>query len=115
MVVDVLAQQESRMIVRVSLTKQESEQAMRAAQRIGLSISQWIKFAAFNTPETLKIPITPATPLRKRSWRDVTQEERIKLAAEWMKKIPLPHRFIDWDNETKIKWLDRSWPLGEAD
>lgn len=53
---------------------------------------------------------TPSRPLR--SWGDVRDPtERMQLAAKWNDKVPMPLEFKGLNNEVKIAWLDRNWPL----
>ena len=54
----------------------------------------------------------PHSPALNRSWGDLTDEERVKLAPMYMKHTPLPAGFARWKDEAKLLWLDHEWPLG---
>ena len=46
-----------------------------------------------------------------RSWRDLSEADRVEKAREWMVKVPMPAGFKSWEAEAKVAWLDLNWPL----
>jgi|SRR5579864_1428088 len=62
-------------------------------------------------PPHIEVMKQTSAPLRARSWKDLSQEERLRLGQEWARKVPLPPAFKEYSPESKIAWLDRMWTL----